>query len=134
MTETTPTRPNKASDEARRNPPTLTIDWDLYGQYLEDSDLSDAEKREFIEVLWSIVVSFVDLGIGIHPAQLATKDACEQNAQKGKSGTPDSASVVNCLHTPSLQASLKDFTVSAKRCSDASSGASGTTTKERSRQ
>lgn len=134
MTETTHTRPNKASDEARRSPTTLTIDWDLYGQYLEDSDLRNAEKREFIEVLWSIVVSFVDLGIGIHPAQLATKDACEQNAQNGKSGTPVSASVVNCLHTSGLQASLKDFTVSANSGSHASSGGSGTITKGRSPQ
>lgn len=47
--------------------PTLSIDWDLYEQYLEESDLSDEDKREFIETLWSIVVSFVDLGFGIGP-------------------------------------------------------------------
>lgn len=134
MTETAHTRPNKASDDARKNPPTLTIDWDLYGQYLEDSELSDAEQREFIEVLWSIVVSFVDLGIGIHPAQLATKDACEQNAQNSKSGTLDSGSMVNCRHTSGLQASLKDFSVSAKKCSDASSEGSSIKTKKRSPQ
>ena len=55
--------------------PSLTIDWDLYGRYLENSDLSDEKKREFIETLWSIVVGFVDLGFGIHPLQRS----CGQN-------------------------------------------------------
>ncbi len=54
--------------------PTLSIDWELYGRYLEESDLSDDQKREFLETLWSIVVSFVDLGFGLHPIQ----QACEQ--------------------------------------------------------
>lgn len=49
--------------------PALTIDWELYGKYLDESDLSDADKQAFIETLWSIVVSFVDLGFGVHPVQ-----------------------------------------------------------------
>ena len=53
--------------------PALSIDWDLYGRYLEESDLSDDQKREFIETLWNIMVSFVDLGFGLHPLQ----QACE---------------------------------------------------------
>ena len=54
--------------------PTLAIDWDVYAQYLEDAELSDAQKRELLETLWSIIVSFVDLGFGLHPIQ----QACEQ--------------------------------------------------------
>lgn len=53
----------------------LTIDYDLYATYLEDSDLTDEQKREFINTLWNIMVGFVDLGFGIHPLQ----QACEQN-------------------------------------------------------
>lgn len=45
--------------------PRLTIDWELYAELLEDSDLTDVEKKEFIETLWSLVVSFVDLGFEI---------------------------------------------------------------------
>lgn len=71
------------------SPPTLTVDWDQYGTYLEDSDLSDAEKRQFLEALWSIVVSFVDLGFGVHPVQQvgenssdnSSEHSCAQNAQ-----------------------------------------------------
>jgi len=50
-------------------PPALTIDWGLYEHYLEESDLSDDDKRALIETLWSIMVSFVDLGFRISPLQ-----------------------------------------------------------------
>lgn len=56
-------------------PPSLTIDWECYAEHLEDSDLSDDQKRDLIETLWSIVCACVDLGFGIHPVQ----QACEQN-------------------------------------------------------
>lgn len=49
--------------------PALTIDWERYRQYLEGSDLSDEQARAFIEALWSIMVSFVDLGFRINPVQ-----------------------------------------------------------------
>ena len=48
-------------------PPRLSIDWDAYLPFLENEDISEEQKRELIEALWSIMVSFVDLGFGIHP-------------------------------------------------------------------
>lgn len=57
---------------------TLTIDYALYEDYLENSDLSEREKQEFLDALWSIIVNFVDLGFGVHPLQ----QACEQNDQE----------------------------------------------------
>lgn len=50
-------------------PPRLSIDWDAYLPFLENEDISEEHKRELIEALWSIMVSFVDLGFGIHPVQ-----------------------------------------------------------------
>ena len=50
-------------------PPSLTIDWEEFGHHLDDSDLSDEQKQEFIETLFGIMLSFVDLGFGIHPVQ-----------------------------------------------------------------
>ena len=47
--------------------PALVIDWELFGQYLADSDLAEADKRQLIETLWSIMVSFVDLGFRLSP-------------------------------------------------------------------
>jgi hypothetical protein len=52
-------------------PPRLTIDWDAYLPFFEDENISEDQKREMIEALWSIMVSFVDLGFGIHPIQQA---------------------------------------------------------------
>ncbi|WP_317960995.1 hypothetical protein [Phaeobacter inhibens] len=52
-------------------PPRLTIDWEAYLPFLENEDISEEHKHELIEALWSIMVSFVDLGFGIHPVQLA---------------------------------------------------------------
>ena len=61
--------------------PPFIIDWDLYASYLEESDLSDNEKCVFIETLWSIVTSFVDLGFGVHPAQQVSPNECGQKLQ-----------------------------------------------------
>ena len=50
----------------------LSFDYEEYAPYLEDSDLTEEQKREFLETLWNIMVSFVDLGFGIHPIQQAS--------------------------------------------------------------
>ncbi len=65
--------------------PSLSIDWEVYASYLDESDMSDDQKREFIETLWNIVVAFVDLGFGIHPVQ----QACEQNGKSDLNLTAD---------------------------------------------
>ncbi|MEM1285720.1 MAG: hypothetical protein AAGH43_10060 [Pseudomonadota bacterium] len=49
----------------------LTLDIELYQGCIDDPEMSVADKRELIETLWSIMVSFVDLGFGIHPLQQA---------------------------------------------------------------
>lgn len=42
--------------------PALRFEWTDWLPYLEDQDIPDEHKRALIETLWSIVVSFVDLG------------------------------------------------------------------------
>ena len=64
--------------------PTLTIDCERYDKYLDESNLSDAEKHEILKNLWSMVVSFVDLGIGVHPLQQVTDNICEQQVEIAK--------------------------------------------------
>lgn len=63
--------------------PTLTVDWEAYGHFLEGSDLSDEDKREFIETLWSIVVGFVDLGFSVG----SPERSCGQDADADASST-----------------------------------------------
>ena len=59
----------------------LSFDYEKYAPYLEDADLTEEQKREFLETLWSIMVSFVDLGFGIHPVQ----QVCGQEDEIGPS-------------------------------------------------
>ncbi|MGJ8528601.1 hypothetical protein [Maritalea sp.] len=66
--------------------PSLSIDWEVYADYLIDSDLTDNEKREFIEAIWYIVVSFVDLGFDVKsPDQI---DANVSQEDKASETTP----------------------------------------------
>lgn len=73
-------------------PPALTIDWDTYLPFFENEDISEEHKRELIEALWTIMVSFVDLGFGIHPVQ----QACGQEVSLPELPTAD---VVHSSHT-----------------------------------
>lgn len=53
--------------------PRLEIDYDLYAEMLKDSDMTDAQKREFLGALWQVIINFVDLGFGVHPLQSVHK-------------------------------------------------------------
>ncbi|MEM9733632.1 MAG: hypothetical protein AAF903_09145 [Pseudomonadota bacterium] len=56
----------------------LHLDVSLYERYVADSDMTEAQKQEFLQSLWSIITSFVDLGFGIHPLQQSGTEACGQ--------------------------------------------------------
>ena len=73
-------------------PRTLTLDVDRYQKYLDDADLSEAQKQDVLEALWSIIVSFVDLGFGVHPVQRA----CGQLPEIASQSSNQVVDVVNC--------------------------------------
>lgn len=60
--------------------PVITVDYEKYAQFLEDSGLSEEQKRKFLQTLWNIIVGFIDLGFGVHPAQQA-QSPCGQLAE-----------------------------------------------------
>lgn len=62
--------------------PTLTIDYALYDKYLEGANLSDEEKREFLDTLWNVIVAFVDMGFGVHPVQQICEQALDLSDQR----------------------------------------------------
>ena len=62
--------------------PALTLDVALYERYLEDSDLTDDQKHAFLETLWSVIVTFVDLGFGIEPVQQAVEEGRKTNRHR----------------------------------------------------
>ena len=57
--------------------PIGTVDVEKYQSFLDESDLTDSQKEEFLDAIWSIVVSFVELGFGVHPLQ----EVCGQNSE-----------------------------------------------------
>lgn len=59
--------------------PTLTVDVERYQAYLDGANMTKAQKAEFLQALWMIVVSCVELGFGVHPLQ----EACGKNMQIG---------------------------------------------------
>ena len=73
-----------SSLQATAKRPVITLDVSLFEEYLADSDL----KHEFMKVLWSIIVGFVDLGFGIHPVQQALASASSEAASE-KSAVDD---------------------------------------------
>lgn len=43
----------------------LIIDWQAYQPLLDDIEIPDDQKQALIETLWSIVITFVDLGFEV---------------------------------------------------------------------
>ena len=63
------------------SPPSVYLDYALYEHYLAECDLTEDQKREFLDTLWSIIVAFVDLGFGVHPVQqVSDREVCGQES------------------------------------------------------
>ncbi len=45
--------------------PTLIFDINLYDHYLENSGLTEAEKQEFLQMMWNMICNFVMLGFHV---------------------------------------------------------------------
>ncbi len=75
---------NEVSEATTGKAPALEIDLDVYLPLFEDESISDDDKRKLLEALWSVIMSFVQLGWGVHPVQQAKaarnagQDACGQ--------------------------------------------------------
>ena len=68
MTEQKNKKYNSVRGTAR---PVITFDYSLYDHYLDDAALSDAQKREFLETMWNLIVELMSLGFDVHPVQQA---------------------------------------------------------------
>ena len=85
--------------------PVLTLDVALYEHMLADSDLTDGQKQEFLQELWSIIVAFVDLGFGVHPLQQARREhrghvhGCGQNREMDDLSAVIAADVLSSTDT-----------------------------------
>lgn len=61
--------------------PTLTIDTNLYQHYLDNADLTEEQKQELLQTLWSIICEFVMLGFNVHPVQQILQRGSEISSQ-----------------------------------------------------
>lgn len=61
--------------------PVLHFDWRDWLPYLDAGDAPEAQKREMIETLWAIILTFVDLGWEVtdRPADPAREKTCGQD-------------------------------------------------------
>ena len=51
--------------------PVLKLDTELYQSYLDDMSIPEDRIPEMMEIIWNVMVTFVDLGFGIAPVQQA---------------------------------------------------------------
>lgn len=63
----------------------LAVDVRKYEALLDDPNLSEKQKEEFLRALWSVVVTFVELGFGVHPLQ----EVCGQDSGDSIPGAKD---------------------------------------------
>jgi hypothetical protein len=70
---------NLADDFSRSARRILAVDIERYQAFLDGSDMTGAQKEEFLGALWSIMVSFVELGFGVHPLQ----EVCGKDEPRG---------------------------------------------------
>lgn len=93
------------SQSEKQSPLTLTVDYRKYTEFLEEATLTEAEKAAFIDSLWSVIVSFVDLGFQVHPMQ----DVCESDLVKAfDKVTVDKEPSARPLDTPSNNGARPD--------------------------
>ena len=91
----------------------MTPDMDKYLPMVEDYDLPDAEKRELILAIWSIMEAFVDRAFGIDPTAIALDSAQEGNSS-GKGTVGRLESVFNGSAMRAEPTALKEDTHDAK--------------------
>ncbi|MEM0922126.1 MAG: hypothetical protein AAGI13_03725 [Pseudomonadota bacterium] len=53
----------------QHRPRILHVDVERFQHHLDGTDLSEAEKAEYLHIIWSILLEFMDLGYGVHPPQ-----------------------------------------------------------------
>lgn len=59
----------------------MPLDMNKYWKYVDEFDLTEKQKVELLQSVWSIMESFVDTAFGLHPAQNSRDKALEKDLQ-----------------------------------------------------
>lgn len=71
--------------------PVVHVDFARYQEFLDNTEMSEAQREEFLKALWSIIVAFIDLGFGIHPVQ----EVCGKDSKLGALDVKDAFDAVS---------------------------------------
>lgn len=66
----------------------IKVDVERYQAFLDGTNMTDAQKEEFLQAMWLIMISFVELGFEVHPLQ----EVCGKDGQgdtQSALGVPD---------------------------------------------
>lgn len=74
---------------------TLTVNVEKYQSMLDGTGMSDTEKEQVLQALWSLIVNFVALGFEVHPFQ----EACGKNCKNDTATCANSTAEVSSLNT-----------------------------------
>ena len=69
-------------EDTSTSPPETALDLASYQAYLMDMGMSDTQAQEFIQTLWHIVATFVDMGWGIEATQSALRQIAQDDINK----------------------------------------------------
>lgn len=47
----------------------IKVDVERYQAYLDGTNMTDAQKEEFLQAIWLVMISFVEWGFEVHPVQ-----------------------------------------------------------------
>lgn len=61
----------------------VRVDVERYQAYLDGTNMTDAQKEEFLQALWMVIISFVELGFDVHPLQ----EVCGKHSEKATRGS-----------------------------------------------
>jgi len=73
----------------------LKVDVERYQSYLDDTDMTPAQKEEFLQAMWLIMISFVELGFEVHPIQ----EVCGKDGQIGTESALGALDALQSSHT-----------------------------------
>lgn len=79
--------PLSITDSQNSNVPQLDIK--KYQSHIEDFELTEEQQRELLETIWSIMISFVDIGFGVDVVQLLFGDT----APNSSNSKPDAVKI-----------------------------------------
>lgn len=61
----------------------IKVDVERYQAFLDGSSMTDHQKKDFLQAMWLVMVSFVELGFEVHPIQ----DVCGKTSLIGNEHT-----------------------------------------------